>query len=173
MLYHIHLAETREESAELETQHGSSIVQILSDNGIFEGKVLAAHCVWVSDQDISLLADSNVAIAHCPVSNMKLGSGIAPLEKMLEKDLTVGLGTDGPASNDTLDLWEEVKIAALLARVNNLDATLIKPLEALGMATLKSAQAIGLDGVGSLQACLLYTSPSPRDRTRSRMPSSA
>ena len=152
MLYHIHLAETREESAELETQHGSSIVQILSDNGIFEGKVLAAHCVWVSDQDISLLADSNVAIAHCPVSNMKLGSGIAPLEKMLEKDLTVGLGTDGPASNDTLDLWEEVKIAALLARVNNLDATLIKPLEALGMATLKSAQAIGLDGVGSLQA---------------------
>ena len=83
---------------------------------------------------------------------MKLGSGIAPLEKMLEKDLTVGLGTDCPASNDTLDLWEEVKIAALLARVNNLDATLIKPLEALGMATLKSAQAIGLDGVGSLQA---------------------
>ena len=151
MLYHIHLAETREESAQLESQYGSSIVQILSDNGILEGKVLAAHCVWVSDNDISLLADSNVAIAHCPVSNMKLGSGIAPIEKMLKKGLTVGLGTDGPASNDTLDLWEEVKVAALLARVNSLDAPLINPFDALGMATLKSAQAVGLDGVGSLE----------------------
>jgi len=82
---------------------------------------------------------------------MKLGSGIAPIEKMLEKGLTIGLGTDGPASNDTLDLWEEVKIAALLARVNNLDATLITPSEALGMATRKAANAIGLDRVGSLQ----------------------
>jgi len=127
VLFHIHLAETREESAELESQYGKSIVEILSENGILEGRVLAAHCVWVSENDISLLSDSNVSVAHCPVSNMKLGSGIAPIEKMLEKGLTVGLGTDGPASNDTLDLWEEVKVAALLARVNNLDATLITP----------------------------------------------
>jgi 5-methylthioadenosine/S-adenosylhomocysteine deaminase len=152
VLFHIHLAETREESAELESQYGKSIVEILSENGILEGRVLAAHCVWVSENDISLLSDSNVSVAHCPVSNMKLGSGIAPIEKMLEKGLTVGLGTDGPASNDTLDLWEEVKVAALLARVNNLDATLITPSEALGMATRKSANAVGLERVGSLQS---------------------
>ena len=150
-LLHIHLAETREESSQLESEYGKSIVEILSENGILEGNVLAAHCVWLNDNDISLLADSNVSVAHCPVSNMKLGSGIAPIEKMLEKGLTVGLGTDGPASNDTLDLWEEVKIAALLARVNNLDATLITPTEALGMATRKSANAIGLNQVGSLE----------------------
>ena len=150
-LLHIHLAETREESSQLESEYGKSIVEILSENGILEGNVLAAHCVWLNDNDISLLADSNVSVAHCPVSNMKLGSGIAPIEKMLEKGLTVGLGTDGPASNDTLDLWEEVKIAALLARVNNLDATLITPTEALGMATRKSANAIGLNRVGSLE----------------------
>ena len=151
VLLHIHLAETREESSQLESEYGKSIVEILSENGILEGNVLAAHCVWLNDNDISLLADSNVSVAHCPISNMKLGSGIAPIEKMLEKDLTVGLGTDGPASNDTLDLWEEVKIAALLARVNNLDATLITPTEALGMATRKSANAIGLNRVGSLE----------------------
>ncbi len=150
-LLHIHLAETREESSQLESEYGKSIVEILSENGILEGNVLAAHCVWLNDNDISLLADSNVSVAHCPVSNMKLGSGIAPIKKMLEKGLTVGLGTDGPASNDTLDLWEEVKIAALLARVNNLDATLITPTEALGMATRKSANAIGLNRVGSLE----------------------
>ncbi|HJM37351.1 MAG TPA: amidohydrolase [Acidimicrobiales bacterium] len=151
VLLHIHLAETREESSQLESEYGKSIVEILSENGILEGNVLAAHCVWLNDNDISLLADSNVSVAHCPISNMKLGSGIAPIEKMLEKDLTVGLGTDGPASNDTLDLWEEVKIAALLARVNSLDATLITPSEALGMATRKSANAIGLNRVGSLE----------------------
>ena len=151
LLFHIHLAETREESSQLESGHGKTIVEILSENGILEGNVLAAHCVWVNDNDISLLSDSNVSVAHCPISNMKLGSGIAPIEKMLEKGLTIGLGTDGPASNDTLDLWEEVKIAALLARVNNLDATLITPSEALGMATRKSANAIGLDRVGSLE----------------------
>ena len=151
VLFHIHLAETREESSQLESQYGKSIVKILSENGILDGKVLAAHCVWVDDDDISLLADSNVSVAHCPISNMKLGSGIAPIKKMLEKGLTVGLGTDGPASNDTLDLWEEVKVAALLARVNSLDATLITPLEALGMATRQAAKAVGLDRVGSLQ----------------------
>ena len=151
LLFHIHLAETREESSRLESEHGKSIVEILSENGILDGKVLAAHCVWVNDNDISLLADANVSVAHCPVSNMKLGSGIAPIEKMLEKGLIEGLGTDGPASNDTLDLWEEVKIAGLLARVNSLDATLVTPFEALGMATRESAKAVGLERVGSLQ----------------------
>ena len=135
VLLHIHVAETTQESAELEAVHGSSVVRILADHGVFEGDVLAAHCVWVDDDDIRLLAEYGVAVAHCPVSNMKLGSGVAPLARMLEAGVTVALGTDGPASNDTLDLWEEVKMAPLLARVTGLDATLVGPAEVLAMAT--------------------------------------
>ena len=79
VLLHLHLAETREESAALEAEHGASIVKILADHGVFDDRVLAAHCVWVDDADIAVLADAGVAIAHCPISNMKLGSGIAPV----------------------------------------------------------------------------------------------
>lgn len=150
VLLHIHVAETTQESAELEAVHGSSVVRILADHGVFEGDVLAAHCVWVDDDDIRLLAEYGVAVAHCPVSNMKLGSGVAPLARMLEAGVTVALGTDGPASNDTLDLWEEVKMAPLLARVTGLDATLVGPAEVLAMATRIGGRAVGLDDVGCL-----------------------
>jgi len=147
---HLHLAETREESAELEASFGCSVTRILYDQGVFEGRVLAAHCVWVDDDDIGILADHGVAVAHCPLSNMKLGSGVAPLVAMLEAGVTVALGTDGPASNDTLDLWEEVKIAPLLARVTGLDATLVGPAEVLDMATRTGGRAVGLEDVGCL-----------------------
>ena len=150
VVLHVHVAETNQESAELEARHGSSIVRILADHGVFGGKVLAAHCVWVDDDDIGILADHGVAVAHCPVSNMKLGSGVAPVVAMLEAGVTVALGTDGPASNDTLDLWEEVKIAPLLARVTGLDATLVGPAEVLAMATRIGGGAVGLDDVGAL-----------------------
>ncbi|MGE4566687.1 MAG: amidohydrolase family protein, partial [Acidimicrobiales bacterium] len=106
---HIHLAETTQESEDLEQRYGQSVVRTLADHGVFDGQVLAAHCVWVDDQDIKILVDHQVAVAHCPLSNMKLGSGIAPLVAMRQAGITVALGTDGPASNDTLDLWEEVK----------------------------------------------------------------
>jgi 5-methylthioadenosine/S-adenosylhomocysteine deaminase len=150
VLLHLHVAETREESAALEAEHGASIVKILADHGVFDDRVLAAHCVWVDDADISILADTGVAIAHCPVSNMKLGSGIAPVAAMRSAGLTVGLGTDGPASNDTLDLWEEVKVAGLLARVQALDSTVLPPVETLAMATRDAALAVGLSEVGCL-----------------------
>tara|TARA_B110000438_G_scaffold297901_1_gene345084 strand:- start:395 stop:1282 length:888 start_codon:yes stop_codon:yes gene_type:complete len=150
-LLHIHVSETRDESLEIESEYGASMVQVLADNGILEGKVLAAHCVWVSGEDISLLAELGVSVAHCPVSNMKLGSGIAPLSSMLDGGVNVALGTDGPASNDNLDLWEEVKVAALLARVASLDSTLITPATALGLATRQSAKAVGLEKVGILE----------------------
>lgn len=147
---HIHLAETAQESEDLEQRYGQSVVRTLADHGVFDGQVLAAHCVWVDDQDIKILADHKVAVAHCPLSNMKLGSGIAPLVALRQAGVTVALGTDGPASNDTLDLWEEVKIAPFLARVAGLDATLLNPQETLSMATRESAQAVGLPSVGSL-----------------------
>ncbi len=147
---HIHLAETTQESEDLEQRYGQSVVRTLADHGVFDGQVLAAHCVWVDDQDIKILVDHQVAVAHCPLSNMKLGSGIAPLVAMRQAGITVALGTDGPASNDTLDLWEEVKFAPFLARVSALDATLLNPQETLSMATRESAQAVGLTSVGSL-----------------------
>ncbi|MBC8365582.1 MAG: amidohydrolase [Actinobacteria bacterium] len=150
MLLHIHIAETTQESTELEVAHGASVVRVLADHGVFEGSVLAAHCVWVDDDDIRLLAGHDVAVAHCPLSNMKLGSGVAPLARMLEAGVTVALGTDGPASNDTLDLWEEVKIAPLLARATGLDATLVGPSEVLAMATRLGGRAVGLGDVGCL-----------------------
>jgi len=150
-LLHIHLAETREESTELEDAYGHSITRILHDHGVFGGRVLAAHCVWLDTDDIELLADDGVAVAHCPVSNMKLGSGIAPLVAMGEAGVTVGYGTDGPASNDSLDLWEEVKVAALLAKVHALDSTVVSAVETLAMATRHSAAAVGLDDTGCLK----------------------
>jgi 5-methylthioadenosine/S-adenosylhomocysteine deaminase len=152
VVLHVHLAETAQESEGLEAEHGASVVRILADHGVFGGRVLAAHCVWVDDDDIGVLAAHDVAVAHCPVSNMKLGSGVAPVAAMLEAGVTVALGTDGPASNDTLDLWEEVKAAPLLARVTGLDATLLGPSTVLAMATRIGGRAVGLDDVGCLAA---------------------
>ena len=148
---HIHVAETRDESAALEAEHGQSIVQILADHDVLGGRVLFAHAVWTDGDDIATMAAAGVAVAHCPVSNMKLGSGIAPLAQMLEAGVTVGLGTDGPASNDTLDLWEEVKVAPLLARVDALDPTVLTAEQVLAMATSGGASAVGLDDVGRLE----------------------
>ncbi|MDG2111657.1 MAG: amidohydrolase [Actinomycetota bacterium] len=150
-LLHIHVAETREEGAELEAAHGGrSTVQLLADAGVFGGRVLTAHSVWIDDADIDTYADLGVAVAHCPVSNMKLGSGTARVPEMLAKGVTVGLGTDGPASNDDLDLWQELKFAPLLARVTALDASVMGPRDALTMATRHGAKALGLDEVGCL-----------------------
>jgi len=148
---HLHLAETQEESADLERKFGQSITRILYDNGVFDGRVLAAHSVWVDRSDIELMAEGEVAVAHCPVSNMKLGAGIAPLVDLRAAGVTVGYGTDGPASNDSLDLWEEVKIAPLLARVKALESTAITASETLAMATREGAAAVGLHDTGSLE----------------------
>ena len=150
VVLHVHVAETREESAPLEAEYGRSIVRILDDHGVFAARTLVAHGVWVDADDIALLARAGVAVTHCPVSNMKLGSGVAPVAAMLDAGMTVALGTDGPASNDTLDLWEEVKVASLLARVDALDPTLLPADRVLAMATRLGADAVGLDDVGCL-----------------------
>ncbi len=147
---HVHVAETRAENEPLEAEYGCSVVRVLSDHDVLGGRVLFAHAVWVGDDDIATMAAAGVAVAHCPVSNMKLGSGVAPLARMIDAGVTVALGTDGPASNDTLDLWEEVKIAPLLARVDALDATLLSAERVLAMATRDGAAAVGLDDVGRL-----------------------
>ena len=150
-LLHIHVAETADEGDALAEEHGgASVPRLLADAGALEGRVLAAHSVWLDDVDLDIYASAGVAVAHCPVSNMKLGSGVARVPEMIERDITVALATDGPASNDDLDLWEEIKIASLLARVTALDPTVMSAQQVISMATRSGGDALGLD-VGVLE----------------------
>ena len=144
-LVHIHVAETADEGDSLAAEHGgASVPRLLADAGVLDGRVLAAHSVWLDDADLDIYASAGVAVAHCPVSNMKLGSGVARVPEMIERGITVSLATDGPASNDDLDLWEEIKIASLLARVTALDPTLMSAQQVISMATHGGAEALGL-----------------------------
>jgi 5-methylthioadenosine/S-adenosylhomocysteine deaminase len=115
------------------------------------GRVLAAHAVHLSDEDIALFAAHRVAVAHCPGSNAKLASGIARLVDLRAAGVAVGLGTDGPASNDDLDLWEEVRLAAMLARLATGDATAVTAPDALLLATRCGAEALGRHDIGALE----------------------
>ncbi len=149
---HIHLAETNDELAEIGKEYGKRPVAYLAEQGVFTCPVLAAHAVWLDDGEISYLARQKVGIAHNPSSNMKLASGIAPLPKLLEAKIPVGLGTDGAASNNRLDLLTETRTAALLHKVKTGDPTVISAETALKMATVYGARALGLgDTAGSLE----------------------
>ena len=149
-LLQIHLSETAAECRTLEDRYGMSAPALLASEGIFEGRVLAAHAVWLDDEDLALLAEHDVAVAHCPGSNGKLGSGIAPLRALLERGIRVGLGTDGPASNDDLHLWDEMRLAPLLARAVAGDPDVLSSATALRLATRGGGEALGL-AVGALE----------------------
>ena len=151
-LLHTHIAESRGEAREVEQRHGCSVPELLADRGVFDGRVLAAHSVWLSDADLDVYRRCDVAVAHCPTSNAKLASGIARLPAMLAAGLRIGLGTDGPSSNNDLDLWKEMRLAALLARVASGDAALIPAETALSLATRGGAAALGRDDIGVLAA---------------------
>jgi 5-methylthioadenosine/S-adenosylhomocysteine deaminase len=148
-LLHVHVAETREEDASVRAEHGS-VPALLERLGVLEGRVLAAHCVWLSDDDLRRLREHDVAVAHCPQSNAKLAAGTARLTDMLGAGLRVGLGTDGPASNNDLDLWEELRLAPLLARLWSGDPAALPAATAFGLATRGGSDALGLD-VGTLE----------------------
>ncbi|MDA8269245.1 MAG: amidohydrolase [Actinomycetota bacterium] len=141
----IHLAETASEDHQLQAEHSMTVPALLDEIGVLDARVLAAHAVWLTDADIALLAERRVAVAHCPQSNAKLGSGIARLVDLLQAGVTVGLGTDGPASNNDLDLWEELRLAPLLARARAADASVIDAVSAFGLATRGGAAALGID----------------------------
>jgi 5-methylthioadenosine/S-adenosylhomocysteine deaminase len=149
---HIHVSETKGEIADSIKEYGQTPVERLDDIGLLDVKtVLAAHCVHLSDSDIATLAEKRIGISHCPGSNMKLASGVAPVPKLLDAGAVVGLGTDGPASNNNLDMLEEARLAALLHKVEGGDPTLVTARQALDMATKGSAQALGLgDQIGQL-----------------------
>jgi 5-methylthioadenosine/S-adenosylhomocysteine deaminase len=123
---------------------------LLEDVGALEGRVLAAHSVQLSDADVALYAKRATAVAHCPGSNAKLAAGIARVTSLRRAGVRVGLGTDGPASGDTLDLWAEARLAGLLARVTSGDAAALTAAELLLMATRDGAAAIGRDDIGAL-----------------------
>jgi 5-methylthioadenosine/S-adenosylhomocysteine deaminase len=149
-LLQIHLSETASEVRVIADRYGRSAPALLASVGAFEGRVLAAHAVWLDDADIELLAANDVAVAHCPGSNGKLGSGVARLVDLLDRGVRVGLGTDGPASNDDLHLWDEMRLAAILARAMSGDPQALSSEAALRLATRGGGEALGLP-VGALE----------------------
>jgi 5-methylthioadenosine/S-adenosylhomocysteine deaminase len=149
---HTHLAESTSLFMEFEKKYGCSEVKFLSDLGFFDGHVLAAHCIHLSDSDRHILAGHGVNAVYVPVANMKLGLGAARIRALVELGVNVALGTDGPASNNTLDMFETVKVGALLQKLAYLDSMVLPAYEVLLMATLNGAKALGLSAsIGSLE----------------------
>jgi len=150
---HIHLAETRTEVEEALRKYGKTPVEYLESLGFFKLPVLAAHCVYLTQHDMDILKEYDVQVAHCPVSNLKLGSGIAQIPQLLERGINVGLGTDSAASNNSLSIMREMAFAALLGKGINEDPTVIPAIQALKMATIYGAKAIGWgQEIGSLES---------------------
>jgi 5-methylthioadenosine/S-adenosylhomocysteine deaminase len=149
---HTHLSETLLEVEESRRVHGMPVVPYVKKQGLFGAKVLAAHCVHVDDGELRALKNSGAGVAHNPTSNLKLGAGVAPVARMLELGLNVGIGTDGPASNNDFDMFEETRLAALLAKGIGGDPTALPAREALAMATRIGARAMHMgDLTGSLE----------------------
>ncbi|SES48406.1 amidohydrolase family protein [Actinokineospora terrae] len=149
-LVQIHVAESLPEDVAQREKYGSVPV-LLDQVGLFGGRVLAAHAVHLSDGDIETLRRYEVGVAHCPGSNTKLASGIARLADLRAAGVAVGVGTDGPASNDDLDLWEDVRLAGLLARVSTMDSTVVGAADLLLMATRGGAAALSRTDIGVLE----------------------
>ncbi|HWO02900.1 MAG TPA: amidohydrolase [Blastocatellia bacterium] len=148
-----HIAEDQAETKTIQERYGASSVSYLDRIGLLDQRVIAAHMVWPTEEDVKTLARRSVGVAHCPQSNMKLAAGVAPVPQMLRAGVAVGLGTDGAASNNDLNLWEEIDTAAKLHKLVSKDPTVINAREALEMATIRGAKAIHLDkDIGSLEA---------------------
>jgi 5-methylthioadenosine/S-adenosylhomocysteine deaminase len=139
---HTHLAETAFEVEKMRDEQGIPVIPYVKKQGLFEAKVIAAHCVHVDSGEIRTLQHANAGVSHNPSSNLKLASGFAPVVKMLEAGINVGIGTDGPASNNDLDMFEEVRLAAFIAKAVTNDPTSLPASQALLMATRLGAQAL-------------------------------
>ena len=152
VLFHIHAAETAQENATVMDRYGKRVVDLLDELGTLGPNTLLAHCVHLTDEEIAKLARTGTAVVHNPVSNLKLGSGVAKIPKMLSANITVALGTDGAVSGNDLDMWMATRLAAIMHRGAQNDCLAVKASEALRMATLDGAKALGVaDKVGSLE----------------------
>ena len=149
----IHVSETRKENDDELAKRHTTPTQTLDSLGVFSGRTVAAHCVWVNDADMAILKARGVGVAHCPSSNMKLASGVAPVVRMLALGIAVGLGPDGPAgSNNDFNLFEEMDLAAKLQKVTMLDPQVLPATAALEMATIGGARVLGMEKeIGSLE----------------------
>jgi 5-methylthioadenosine/S-adenosylhomocysteine deaminase len=146
------VAETRSESEKIAGTHGCSPIRLLERLGLLDARTLLVHAVWVDPDDIQIIARRGARVAHCPESNMKLASGVAPVPDFVAAGIAVGLGTDGCASNNDMDLWGEMDAAAKLHKVHRMDPTVMGAAATVRMATVESARALGLEGsIGSLE----------------------
>lgn len=148
----IHLSESEFELEYSKTTYGMTSIEALDSIDFFKGRTIAAHVVWPTQKEIEILAERNVGVIHNPTSNMKLASGIAPITEMLDAGILIGIGTDGAASNNDLDMWEEMRLAALLQKVTQMNPEVLPATTVLRMATTNAAKIIGLDEkVGKLE----------------------
>ena len=149
---HIHLSESQKEVEDSIQKYGKTPIQYLNDLGFFEIPTLAAHCVHVTEQDIDILANNKVTVLHNPSSNLKLASGIAPIQKMMDAGINIALGTDGAASNNNQNMFEEIHFASLLGKSSALDPVAISSFDALHLATRNGARALNLfDNIGTIE----------------------
>ena len=149
---HIHVSETQKEINDVSEEKGLRPFEYLDKIGLLGPNVVAAHSVWLSDEEIEIIKKNDVKVSHNPCSNMKLASGIAPVSKLIENGVCVSIGTDGASSNNNLDLIEELKTASLLQKVSTLDPKVLTSDEAIAMGTINGARTLGLeDEIGSIE----------------------
>ncbi len=147
-----HIAETKKERDDIRDKYGKTPVEYLDSIGFLSNRVIAAHSIWLTPAEIDIFKARGVGVAHNPQSNMKLASGVAPIPAMLAKDIAVGLGTDGAASNNDLDMWEEMDTAAKLHKLTSNDPKTLPAEQAFEMATIRGARALHLDSItGSIE----------------------
>lgn len=150
---HVHISETYGEHEECIERHGKTPIGLLDSLGLLELPVMAAHCVWISDEDMAVMAEKDISVLSCPGSNLKLGSGIARVSKMMEAGVNVSCATDGAASNNNLSMMEEMTLISLLQKGVNRQPTMIPAKTAVKIATMNGAKALGLEqAIGSLEA---------------------
>ncbi|HIC92554.1 MAG TPA: amidohydrolase, partial [Syntrophaceae bacterium] len=148
----IHLSETKNEVEEVIKRYGKTPVCHLNDIGLLDDRLIAIHCVNLTPYDMGLLGERDVKVVHCPQSNMKLASGIAPIPHLLEKGVTLSLGTDGPASNNDLDMFQEMDTAAKLHKFHAQDPMVMNAKQVVRMATIEGAKTLGLEiHMGSIE----------------------
>lgn len=140
---HVHISETRSEHEECLARHGKTPIQVLNDYGVWDGRAIAAHCVWTTPEDWAVMAEKGISAVHNPMSNLKLGSGIAPVPAMKKAEVNVCLGTDGVSSNNCTDFFGDLKIAAILHNGAGCDPLALLPIDALRMATANGGRALG------------------------------
>lgn len=148
----MHLCETKFEVDSCRKEHGVTPIKLMDSIGLLDLGVIAAHCVHLTDEDMDIMAAKKVRVAHNPQSNLKLASGIAPVEKMLAKGICVGLGTDGASSNNNLDMLEECRAAAMLHKATTFDPLAVPAAKAWEMATVDGARVLGFENLGLLEA---------------------